>query len=149
MTTESLKDQKDPRKEYRFPVPFENHFHAGLYQLGEVRADTEYTGDPNRVGPHKRDPVTGLLQWKITVSDPAVRNARRASYEITLLANEEPVPTTAEIGNNLRPITLTDVTLQPRTAGQNEFKYLDYTVRATGYAPAPGPRSSGSAAKSA
>ncbi|MEV6340274.1 hypothetical protein AB0M12_36800 [Nocardia vinacea] len=147
MTTESLKDQKDPRKEYRFPVPFESHFHAGCFQLGPVRADTEYTGDANRSGPHRRDPVTGLLQWKITVSDPAVRNARRTSYEIILLADEEPVPTTAEIADNLRPITLTGVTLQPRIGGQNEFKYQDYIVRATGYAPAPGPRSSGSNAK--
>ncbi|WP_433524393.1 hypothetical protein ACQPZ2_04310 [Nocardia pseudovaccinii] len=130
-------------------MPFENHFYAGCYQMGPVRADTEYTGDPNRPGPHKRDPVTGLLQWKITVSDPAERTARRASYEVILLADEEPVPTAAEIGDNLRPVTLTGVTLQPRIAGQDQFKYLAYIVRATGYAPAPGPRPSGSNAKSA
>ncbi|WP_431964971.1 hypothetical protein [Nocardia sp. bgisy134] len=128
----------DTRKNLRFAVEFADFFRDGLYQMGPVNPDLVYTGDPNRPGPQKRDELTGALVWKATVSDPAVRKARRASYEVLLLSETEPVPTTAEIGPNLRPIELVGVTVQPRIAGQGEYKYLDYTVRATGYATAPG-----------
>ncbi|WP_253798502.1 hypothetical protein [Nocardia amikacinitolerans] len=128
----------DSRKNLRFAVEFADFFPDGLYQMGPVSPDLVYTGDPNRPGPQKRDELTGALVWKITVSDPAVRRARRASYEVLLLSETEPVPTTAEIGPNLRPIELVGVTVQPRIAGQGEFKYQDYMVRATGYATPPG-----------
>ncbi|WP_431958267.1 hypothetical protein [Nocardia lijiangensis] len=129
----------DTRKNFRFAVAFADFFRDGLYQMGPVRPDLVYTGDPNRPGPQKRDELTGALVWKITVSDPAILDkARRASYEVLLLSETEPVPTTAEIGPNLRPIELVGVTVQPRIAGQGEYKYQDYTVRATGYATAPG-----------
>ncbi|WP_433627090.1 hypothetical protein [Nocardia sp. CA-120079] len=141
--------QKDPRKEVRFPVSFEDWFRMGLYQIGPVRADTEYTGDPNRPGPQKFDPVTKTKVWKIKVTDAAEEKATRTSYDVLLLADEEPEPTTAEIAPFVRPIALTGVTVQPRVAGQGEFKYLAYTVRATGYAPAPSARSGGPGPKSA
>lgn len=141
MASTQASQQKNPRKDLRFPVAFEDFFGAsGLYQIGPVRPDTEYSGVPDRPGPQKRDQVTGLPVWKIAVTDPGELNAKRASYDLLLLADAEPVPTTEEIGPGLRPIALVGVTLQPRVGGQGEFKYLTYTVRATGYAPAPGSR---------
>ncbi|WP_194836411.1 hypothetical protein [Nocardia sp. XZ_19_369] len=141
---------RDFRKDYRHTPPFDDFYRAGLFQLGEVRPDTEYTGDPNRPGPQKRDPVTGQLVWKITVTDPGERNPRRASYEVLLLSDTEPVPTTSEIAPGFRPIALTGLMVTYRVGGQGEFKYLTQTVRATGYAPAPGRGSAGGpASKSA
>ncbi|MFI9408507.1 hypothetical protein [Nocardia gamkensis] len=141
-------DSKTPdiRKTFRFAVDFADFFREGLYQMGPVRPDLEYTGNPDRPGPQKRDELTGALVWKATVSDPGERNARRASYEVLLLSDTEPEPTTPEIAPGIRPIALTEVTVQPRVGGQGEFKYLTYTVRATGYATPPGSgnRSAGS-----
>lgn len=132
------------RKDFRFTPAFSDYFRLGLYQTGPVRPDTEYTGDPNRLGPQKRDSATGLLVWKVTVNDPGERNPRRKSYEVLLLSDTEPVPTTDEIAPGIRPIELTGLMVTPRVGGQGEFKYLTHTVRATGYAPPPSAaRSSG------
>ncbi|MEV6555628.1 hypothetical protein AB0M22_07925 [Nocardia sp. NPDC051756] len=136
-------DADDFRRDFRYNPPFSLFYKAGLFQMGPVRPDTEYTGDPNRPGPQKRDSVTGQLVWKITVSDPGERNPRRASYEVLLLSDTEPVPTTDEVAPGLRPIELTGLMVTPRVGGQGEFKYLTHTVRATGYAQPPNPRSSG------
>ncbi|MGW4768659.1 hypothetical protein ACWEO2_11525 [Nocardia sp. NPDC004278] len=141
--------QKDHRKDARFEQVYEEWFKSGLVQIGPVRADTEYTGDLNRPGPQKFDPVTKLKVWKIAVTDPSEQKANRASFDLLLLSDEEPVPTTPEIAPGLRPIALTGLTVQPRVAGNDQYKYLAYTVRATGYAPAPGPRSGGTGPKSA
>ncbi|MFI5778839.1 hypothetical protein [Nocardia sp. NPDC051570] len=134
------------RKNYRIPVAFDDYFRAGLYQIGPVVPDTEYSGDPNRPGPQKRDPVTGLLVWKLPVMDRAESNTRRASYDVLLLSDTEPVPTTQEIAPGYRPIALEDVTIQPRIAGQGEYKFIQNTVRANGFAapPATGGRSASS-----
>lgn len=133
--------EKNDRRDLRFPTEFAQHYGRwGLIQLTAVQPDTEYTGVPGKVGPQKRDPVTGLLVWKIGVTDPGEPNSRRASYDVYLLSDTEPVPTTPEIVPGVRPISLVGMTVQPRIAGQGEFKYLTYIVRATGYAPAPSPR---------
>jgi hypothetical protein len=58
----------DIRKAFRFAVDFADFFREGLYQMGPVRPDREYTGNPDRPGPQKRDEMTGALVWKITVS---------------------------------------------------------------------------------
>ncbi|OXR42307.1 hypothetical protein B7C42_05506 [Nocardia cerradoensis] len=145
-------DTNFTRKDLRIPIDFSVFFGAGLYQMGPVRLDREYTGNPDRPGAQRRDEVTELPQWKISVMDPGESNARRTGYEIVLLSDKEPVPTTAEIGPNLRPIELTGLTIQPRVAGQGEYKYQSYMVRATGYASAPstgGRGSSSGAGKSA
>jgi hypothetical protein len=78
-----------------------------------------------------------LLVWKIAVTDQNEPNTKRRAYDVLLLSDTEPVPTTEEIADGLRPIRLEGVTVQPRVGGTGEFRYLTYTVRATGYAPAP------------
>ncbi len=134
MTTANKKNSFT-RRGFRFRVEFAEYFGMGLYQTSDVRPDTEYTGDPNRPGPQRRDLVTGLLQWKVGVMDPGEENPRRASYEIVLLSDTEPVPTTQEIAPNVRPIELTGITVEPRLAGDGQFKYVSKAVRASGYAP--------------
>lgn len=125
------------RKNFWLSVKFHEFAVAGMYQITPVRPDTEYTGDPNKPGKQKRDPETGLLQWKIGVVDQAEPNPRRASYEVLLLSDTEPVPPTEEIAKNMRPIELIGMQVQPRIGGQGDFRFLTWAVRATGYGPGP------------
>lgn len=124
-------------KGYRFPIEFDEAFPQGLVMVGEVSPDTEYQsredkamGKPAR---QRVDEETGLLRWKVTVTDPAETNAKRASFEVTLLAKVQPVPTTSEALPGMRPIELEGLTAEPRVAGTGEFKYQSYVFRATGF----------------
>jgi hypothetical protein len=146
------KDQINPRKGFRYKIASNEFFVAGCYQNGDITPDTEYSGNPDRPGPQRRDPVTGLLVWKLPVTDPAEPSSKRRSYDVLMLSDTEPVPPTQEIAPGVRPVVLTEVTVEPRLAGQGEFKYLSYTVRALGFAPAPsagGRSDGGSGSKSA
>jgi hypothetical protein len=77
--------------------------------------------------------VTGQRQWKATVTDPDEPSAKRASFEITFVADVQPVPTTTEVLPGMRPIQLDGLTAEPRVAGNGEFKYQSYVYRATGF----------------
>ncbi|MET7767520.1 hypothetical protein [Nocardia sp. NPDC005366] len=144
MATENDNNMTDRRKNLRFKIEFAEFFYMGLYQMGPVQPLREYSQDRNRPGRQVRDEVTGLLVWKIKVTDPAVENADRAAYAVHILSEEEPVPTTQETSPHIRPIELVDVTAQPRLKGSAEFKFQSYQIRASGYAPAPGNKSTGS-----
>jgi hypothetical protein len=85
----------------------------------------------------KVDQLTGRRQWKATVTDPDEPNAKRTSFEITFVADVQPVPTTGEVLPGMRPITLEGLTAEPRVAGNGEFKYQSFTYRATGFAAVP------------
>lgn len=100
------------------------------------------------------DETTGKRQWKVTVTDPHEPNAKRKSFEITLLADVRPVPTTGEVLPGMRPVELEGLTAEPRIAGNGEFKYQSFLFRATGFravgkaagsAPAGGKANGGSA----
>jgi len=78
--------------------------------------------------------MTGKRQWKATVTDPDEPTAKRASFEITLIAEVQPVPTSTEVLPGMRPIKLDGLTAEPRVAGNGEFKYQFYVYRATGFA---------------
>ncbi|WP_199433869.1 hypothetical protein [Qaidamihabitans albus] len=124
-------------KGYRFPIEFDDAFPQGLVMVGEVSPDTEYQsredkamGKPAR---QRVDETTGKRQWKVAVTDPSQTNAKRASYEVTLLADVQPVPTTTEALPGMRPIELEGLTAEPRVAGNGEFKYQSYVFRATGF----------------
>ncbi|TQM83194.1 hypothetical protein FHX81_5612 [Saccharothrix saharensis] len=145
-------------KGYRFPVAFDDAFPQGLVMVGEVMPDTEYqTRDERAAGRPVRqrvDEATGKRQWKVTVTDPHEPNAKRKSFEITLLADVQPVPTTGEVLPGMRPVELEGLTAEPRVAGNGEFKYQSFLFRATGFravgkaagsAPAGGKASGGSA----
>jgi hypothetical protein len=77
--------------------------------------------------------VTGQRQWRATVTDPDEPTAKRASFEITFIADVQPVPSTTEVLPGMRPIELEDLTAEPRVAGNGEFKYQSYIYRATGF----------------
>jgi hypothetical protein len=122
---------------YRFGIAFDNAFPQGLVLIGDVAPDNEYqtredkaAGRPVR---QKLDEVTGQRQWKATVTDPDEPTAKRASFEITLIADVQPVPTTTEVLPGMRPIELDGLTAEPRVAGNGEFKYQSYLYRATGF----------------
>ena len=124
-------------KGFRFPIEFGDAFAQGLVMVGEVAPDNEYqsredkaAGRPAR---QRVDEVTGKRQWKVTVTDPDETKAKRASFEITLLADVQPVPATSEVLPGMRPIELEGLTAEPKVAGQGEFKYQSYAFRATAF----------------
>ena len=127
-------------KGHRFEIAFSEAFPRGLVLVGEMSPDTEYqTREDKAAGRPVRqriDEVTGKRQWKGTVTDPDEPNGKRASFEITFLADVQPVPTTPEVLPGMRQIELEGVTAEPRVAGNGEFKYQSYAYRATGFAAA-------------
>jgi hypothetical protein len=122
---------------YRFDIAFDSAFPQGLVLIGDVAPDNEYqTREDKAAGRPVRqqiDQVTGQRQWKATVTDPDEPTAKRASFEITLIADVQPVPTTTEVLPGMRPIQLNGLTAEPRVAGNGEFKYQSYVYRATGF----------------
>lgn len=124
-------------KGHRFPIDFNEAFPQGLVLVGEITPSTEYqTREDKAAGRAVRqriDEVTGKRQWKATVTDPDEPNGKRASFEITFVADVQPVPTTTEVLPGMRPIELDGLTAEPRVAGNGEFKYQSYVYRATGF----------------
>jgi hypothetical protein len=126
---------------HQFAIEFDDAFPQGLVLVGEIAPDNEYQTREDRAAGRpvrqKIDQVTGKRQWKATVTDPDETNAKRASFEITFIADVQPVPTTSEVLPGMRPIGLEGLTAEPRVAGNGEFKYQSYLYRATGFAAAP------------
>ena len=122
---------------FRFSIPFEDAFPDGLVMVGEVSADNEFQSREDRAAGRpvrqRVDEVTGKRQWRAAVTDPGEAKAKRASFEVTLLADVQPVPTTSEALPGMRPVELEGLTAEPRVGGQGEFKYLTYVFRATGF----------------
>ena len=146
-------------KGYRFAIPFEEAFPQGLVMMGEVSPDNEYQSREDRAAGRpvrqRVDEATGKRQWKATVTDPSEPNSKRASFDITFLADVQPVPTTSEVLPGFRPVELEGLTAEPRLAGNGEYKYQSYVFRATGFRAAGsaggtgGGRSAGKASESA
>jgi hypothetical protein len=140
-------------KGYRFPIEFAAAFPQGLVLLGEVAPDTEFQSREDRTKGRpvrqRVDETTGKRQWKATVTDPGESNSKRASFDITFLADVQPVPTTSEVLPGLRPVELEGLTAEPRVAGNGEFKYQSYVFRATGFAAAGAAGGSGAGARPA
>ncbi|MEC3978615.1 hypothetical protein [Amycolatopsis sp. H20-H5] len=124
-------------RDHRFGIEFGEAFPQGLVMVGEVSPDNEYQSREDKAAGRpvrqKVDEGSGLRQWVCTVTDPDEIKAKRASFEITLLAAVQPVPSSAEVLPGMRPIELEGLTAAPKVAGQGEYKYLSYTYRATGF----------------
>jgi hypothetical protein len=122
---------------HRFAIEFEDAFPQGLVLVGEIAPDNEYqTREDKAAGRPVRqriDDITGKRQWKATVTDPDEPHGKRASFEITFVADVQPVPTTSEVLPGMRAIELDGLTAEPRVAGNGEFKYQSYVYRATGF----------------
>jgi hypothetical protein len=124
-------------KGHRFGINFDDAFPQGLVMVGDVAPDNEYQSREDRAAARpvrqRIDEATGKRQWKVAVTDPGEEKAKRASFEITFLADVQPVPTTGEVLPGMRPIELDGLTAEPRVGGQGEFKYQTYVFRATGF----------------
>jgi hypothetical protein len=124
-------------KGHRFSIDFNEAFAQGLVMVGEVAPDNEYQSREDKAAGRavrqRVDEISGKRQWKVTVTDPSETRAKRASFEITFLADVQPVPTTSEVLPGMRPIELEGLTAEPKVAGQGEFKYQSYAFRATGF----------------
>jgi hypothetical protein len=124
-------------KGHRFPIPFDEAFPQGLVMVGEVVPDIEYQSREDRAAGRparqKMDEATGKRQWLVTVTDPDEGKAKRASFEVVLLADVQPVPATGEVLPGVRPVELEGLTAEPRIAGNGEFKYQSYVFRAAGF----------------
>ncbi|WP_410589733.1 hypothetical protein [Amycolatopsis sp. lyj-23] len=135
-------------KGHRFAVPFDEAFPQGLVMVGEVSPDNEYQSREDKAAGRpvrqRVDEVTGKRQWKFLATDLGETRAKRASFEVTLLADVQPVPSSAEVMPGMRPVELEGLTAEPKVAGQGEYKYQSYVYRATGFAAA----GSGAAGKS-
>jgi hypothetical protein len=120
-----------------FAIEFDAAFPNGLVMVGNIAPDTEYQSREDRTAGRpvrqRIDEASGKRQWKATVTDPDEPNGKRASFEITFLADVQPVPTTAEALPGMRAIELDGLTAEPRVAGNGEFKYQSYVYRATGF----------------
>lgn len=123
-------------KGHRFPVAFEVAFPRGLVLVGEIEPDNEYQSQEDRQrGREVRqriDATSGKRIWKGTATDPDEARAKRASFDVRFLADVQPVPTTDEALPGMRPLELEGLEVEPKVAGQGEFKYLSYDVWATG-----------------
>jgi hypothetical protein len=119
-------------RDYRFPIEFEQAFPRGLVLVGEIGPKLEYQADRSCPARQVVDEQTGLLVFSATVTDPDVSNPKRASFEVLFTAKVQPVPATAEVLPGLRPIELDGLSVQPKVAGNGEFKYQSFTFRATG-----------------
>jgi hypothetical protein len=122
----------------RFEVGMGEAFPKGLVLTGDVEAATEYQSQEDRQ--RGRDPrplideQTGKRIWKASVMDPDEPKAKRASFEVYVTADVQPVPPTEEVLPGMRPIAFDGLLAEPRVAGQGEFKYLSYQFWATGFA---------------
>ncbi|WP_370948171.1 hypothetical protein AB5J62_14105 [Amycolatopsis sp. cg5] len=124
-------------KGHRFTIEFDEAFPQGLVMVGDVAPDNEYLSNEDKArgkqAKQRIDEITGKRQWKLTATDLGETKAKRASFEITLLADVQPVPTTSEVLPGMRPIELDGLTAEPKVAGNGEFKYQGYAFRATGF----------------
>jgi hypothetical protein len=122
---------------HRFEIRFGEAFPRGLVLVGDVAPDNEYQTREDRASGRpvrqRMDEVTGKRQWKATVTNPDEPIGKRASFEITFLADVQPVPSTPEVLPGMRQIELEGLTAEPRVAGNGEFKYQSYVYRATGF----------------
>jgi hypothetical protein len=122
---------------HRFSIEFDAAFPQGLVLVGAIAPDNEYRSRDDRAAGRpvrqRTDEITGKRQWKATVTDPDEPNGKRASFEITFVADVQPVPTASEVLPGMRPIELDGLTAEPRVAGNGGFKYQSYVYRATGF----------------
>lgn len=124
-------------KDAWFTPEFVEAFPMGLFLLGEIQAVTQFSSDRDAPKIQRQDfdregNGSGKRLWKGTVTDPSASNAKQASFEVTFVADQQPVPAAAAIVPGMRPIELVGLQVKPRMTGAGEFKSIGWTVRATG-----------------
>jgi hypothetical protein len=120
----------------RFAIEHDTVFPDGAAVVGPVAPDMEYVSNEDKARgkqpKQKIDEATGLLQWKVTVSDPSAEKDRDKSVPVVLLAKVQPVPPPAAMqGFDFRPVLFEGLTAEARVMGE-KFKYQGWVLRATG-----------------
>lgn len=141
---------------HRFPVGHDVAFPKGAVMQGDVEAHQEYVSRDEqargRTPQQHKDEQTGKRIWKVTVTDPDEPKAKRASFDVFVVADVQPVPPTDEVLPGMRPIAFDGLEAEPKVAGQGEFKYQAYQFWATALVDpkaASGARSTGKQASAA
>lgn len=120
----------------RFEIEHDAVFPEGAAIVGPVTPDMEYVSNEDKARgkqpKQKIDEQSGLLQWKVTVTDPSAEKDRDKSVTVTLLDKVQPVPPPAAMqGFDFRPVVFDGLTVEPRVMGE-KFKYQGWAMRATG-----------------
>ncbi|MEU3273340.1 hypothetical protein ABZ639_21090 [Saccharomonospora sp. NPDC006951] len=118
----------------RFEVQHDMVFPEGAAIVGPVTPDMEYVSNEDKARgkqpKQKVDEQSGLLQWKVTVTDPSAEKDRDKSVTVTLLDRVQPVPPPAAMaGFDFRPVVFEDLTVEARVMGE-KFKYQGWVLRA-------------------
>ncbi|MGW4739014.1 hypothetical protein [Nocardia xishanensis] len=126
-------------KDVWFSVNFGEAFPMGLVLMGSIEPMTEFSSDRNapkrqRVDLDNEGNGTGKRLWKGTVTDPAGAGARSTSFDVTFVADVQPVPSAAPLMPGITPIVLEGLQIKPKIQGSGEFKSIGWTIRATGIA---------------
>ncbi len=123
----------------RFPIEFTEMFPDGALMVGVVEPDMEYLSREQqgrgRRAKQNTDEATGLLLWKVTVTDPSATRKNDASLVVVIAAAQQPVaPEGIEIAPGVKvcPVVFEGLTVAPKLEGQGEYKRLGYAARATG-----------------
>ncbi|MEV6563028.1 hypothetical protein AB0M22_45440 [Nocardia sp. NPDC051756] len=124
-------------KDMWLSTDFRAAFPMGVFLLGGIEPMTEFNQDRSAPKRHQLDfdrdgNGTGLRLWKATIMDPSGGNARQSSFDVVFVADQQPVPATAEISPGVRPIELEGLQLKPKVVGTGEFKSIGWNIRATG-----------------
>ncbi|ASO17956.1 hypothetical protein FHR81_005445 [Actinoalloteichus hoggarensis] len=118
----------------RFEIEHEAVFPEGAAIVGPVSPDMEYVSQEDkargRQPKQKVDEATGLLLWKVTVTDPSAVKDRDKSATVVILDPVQPVaPPAAMEGFDFRPVVFEGLTVEPRVQGE-KFKYQGWVLRA-------------------
>jgi len=137
----------------RFQLDHGTVFPQGAAVVGPVTPDMEYVSMEDkargRQPQQRKDDVTGLPQWKVTVTDPSADKDRDRSVTVVVLDKVQPVPPPAAVsGFDLRPVFFEGLTVEPRVMGE-KFKYQGWVLRATAMRPPSGAVKPAGTAKSA
>lgn len=123
----------------RFPIEFDEMFPDGALMVGAIEPDMEYLSREDQARGRRpkqhTDEATGLLLWKVTVTDPSATRKNDASLVVIIAAPHQPVPPDGidiAPGVKVRPVVFEGLTVTPKIEGQGEYKRLGYAARATG-----------------
>ena len=118
---------------------FDEMFPEGALMVGAVEPDMEYLSREQqgrgRRAKQNTDEITGLLLWKVTITDPSATRKNDASVVVVIAAPHQPVPPEGidiAPGVKVRPVVFEGLTVTPKIEGQGEYKRLGYAARATG-----------------
>jgi hypothetical protein len=112
------------------PVSFAQVFGAGAFVTGEVEPVRDF--DAKGSTPvQKKDKVTGLPMWQVSVhdADPNARGAAKA-VKVLILDERQPVPPPALDGLPFRPVEFDGLTVTPYVSEGTGRPRVAYSIRA-------------------